>query len=190
MKKLMALILTVVLVLSFSVSAFALKSPGGNVYHEVIIDRTNANGSDVDERVTVKENSDLEIKPVGNDEKEFEGFEFFKPDMSAAEVGKDFEIVKVTKEDGSAAVKGTDYDVINGKVVSKNGDYINVTIKPLVDTIYVSEAYKGGKADFNPPKGTVNSPVTGMSLSVVMMLVAVVLGGVALMVASRKKVNA
>lgn len=190
MKKFIALILTVVLVLSFSVSAFALKSPGGNVYHEVIIDRTNANSSDVDERVTVKEGGELEIKPVGNNQKDFEGWEFYKPNMGAAEIGKDFEIVAVTKEDGSAAVKGTDYDIVGGKVVSKNGDYINVTIKPLVDTIYVSEAYKGGKADFNPPKGTVNSPVTGMSLSVIMTLIAVILGGAALMVASRKKVDA
>ncbi|MBE6728948.1 MAG: hypothetical protein E7568_01795 [Ruminococcaceae bacterium] len=191
MKKLLAVVLTVVLVLSFSVSAFALKSPGGTVYHEVIVNRTNDGASsETAERIVVKENGELELKPVENDQRDFEGWKFFKPNMEAAVEGKDFEIVAVTKKDGSKAVEGTDYEIKNGQVIPKDGAYINVTIKPLADTVYVSEVYKGVKIEFKVPDGTVNSPVTGASLSVVAILFAAVIGGAALMLASRKAVKA
>ena len=191
MKKFIALILTVVLALTLSVSAFALKSPGGTVFHEVIINRTNdGESSETAERVIVKENGELELVPVENDQKDFEGWKFFTPDMKPAEEGKDFEIVSVTKGDGTPAVKGTDYEIVKGQVIPKGNIYINVTIKPIADTIYVSEVYKGVKIEFNVPDGTINSPVTGMSTTVLAVLVAAVLGGAALMIASRKKVNA
>lgn len=191
MKKFIAMVLAVVLVLSFSVSAFALKSPGGTVFHEVIINRTNTGASsETAERVTVKENGDLALVPVENDDKDFEGWKFYKPDMSKAEIGKDFEVVTIVKKDGTAAVKGTDYEIVDNHIVPKDGKYITVIIKPIADTVYVSEVYKDVKIEFNVPDGTINSPVTGMSLSVIMMLVAVVLGGAALMVVSRKKVEA
>lgn len=191
MKKFIALILTVVLALTLSVSAFALKSPGGTVFHEVIINRTNdGESSETAERVIVKENGELKLVPVENDQMEFEGWKFFTPDMKPAEEGKDFEIVSVTKGDGTPAVKGTDYENVKGQVIPKGDIYINVTIKPIADTIYVSEVYKGVKIEFNVPDGTINSPVTGMSTTVLAVLVAAVLGGAALMIASRKKVNA
>lgn len=191
MKKFVALILAVVLVLSFSVSALALKSPGGTIYFEVIVNRTNQGESNkIDEVINVKENGELELVPVVNEEKKFEGWEFYDADMKPAEVGKDFEIVKVTKKDGSEAIKGIDYEIVGSKVVPKAEEYINVVIKPLVDRVIVNEAFKGVKPNVVLPSGDVLSPVTGMSTSVVMMLVAAILGGAALMVVSRKKVNA
>lgn len=191
MKKFVALILAVVLVLSFSVSALALKSPGGTIYFEVIVNRTNQGESNKpDEVVNVKENGELELVPVVNEEKKFEGWEFYDAEMKPAEVGKDFEIVKVTKKDGSEAIKGIDYEIVGSKVVPKAEAYINVVIKPLVDRVIVNEAFKDVKPNIVLPNGNVLSPVTGMSTSVVMMLVAAILGGAALMVVSRKKVNA
>lgn len=186
MKKLLAVVLALVLVLSFSVTAFALKSPGGTVYHEVIINRTNdGESSETAERVTVKQNGELELKPGESKDLEFEGWKFFKPDMKAAVEGTDFEIVKVTKEDGTAAVKGTDYEVKDGQIIAKNGALINVTIKPIADTVYVSEAYKGVKIEFNVPDGTVNSPVTADSIAVVAMVMALVAGAVMLFTSKR-----
>lgn len=190
MKKLLAVVLTLVLVLSFSVTAFALKSEGGTVYHEIIVNRTNEGSSSTTaERVTVKENGNLELKPVKNDERKFEGWKFYKPNMKAAVVGTDYEIVSVTKADGTKAVEGTDYEVKNGQIVSKNNEYLNVTIKPLSDTVYVSEAYKGVEIKFNVPKDTVNAPVTGESVNmgVVFALVMLLVAGAGVAVISSKR---
>ena len=130
MKKLLAIVLTVVLVLSFSVTAFALKSPGGTVYYEVIVNRTNTGeNSEVAEKVIVRENGSYELVPVENDEIAFEGWGFYDKDMNAAKLGEDFEIVGVTRADGTAAEEGVDYEIKNGEVVSKNGDYLKVKIK-------------------------------------------------------------
>ena len=190
MKKLLAVVLALVLVLSFSVTAFALKSPGGTVYHEVIINRTNdGESSETAERVTVKQNGELELKPGKSEDLKFEGWKFFKPDMSAAVVGTDFEIVKVTKEDGTAAVKGTDYEVKNGQVVAKDGKIINVVIKPIADTVYVSEVFNGVKIEFNVPDGTVNSPVTADSGIAVVALVMALVAGAVMLFASKRAYN-
>ena len=144
MKKIFALILTVALILSFSVSAFALKSAGGTEYHEVIVNRTNdGKNSSVADRVTVEKDGTIALKPVENDNREFEGWKFYKPNKSPALAGTDYEIVSVTLPDGTKAVEGTDYVVEKGEIVSKNGAYLNVVIKPLSDTVYVSEAYEG-----------------------------------------------
>ena len=191
MKKIFALILTVALILSFSVSAFALKSAGGTEFREVIVNRTNdGKNSSVADRVTVEKDGTIALKPVENDNREFEGWKFYKPNKSPALAGTDYEIVSVTLPDGTKAVEGTDYVVKNGEVVSLKGDYINVVIKPLSDTVYVSEAYEGVEIDFNVPKDTVN-PLTGESvnLSVIATLVMLVLGGAALAVSSKRAFN-
>lgn len=192
MKKLLAIVLTVVLVLAFSVSAFALKSPGGTVYYEVIVNRTNTgDNSDVAEKVTVLEDGKLELAPIENDEIEFEGWGFYDKNMNAAKEGKDFEIVSVTLADGTAAVKGEDYEIKNGKVVSKNGDYLNVTIKPLSDNLYVSELYDGVDVEITPPGGKPVSPPTGVNynMALIAALFALVLVSGAFAVVSAKRVR-
>lgn len=191
MKKLLAIVLTVVLVLSFSVSAFALKSPGGTVYYEVIVNRTNTgDNSDVAAKVTVLENGTIELAPVENDEIKFEGWGFYTSNMNAAKEGTDYEIVSVTFADGTTAVKGQDYEIQNGKVVSKKGDYLNVNIKPLTDGLMVSELYEGVDVEINPPKGDEPvSPPTGvdydMALVVALIALALVSGASAVVAAKR-----
>ncbi len=191
MKKIFALILTVALIFTFSVSAFALKSAGGTEYHEVIVNRTNeGKNSEVADRVTVQKDGTIALKPVQNESRDFEGWKFYKPNKSPALAGTDYEIVSVTLPDGSKAVEGTDYVIEKGEIVSKNGAYLNVVIKPLSDTVYVSEAYEGVDIEFNVPKDTVN-PLTGESvnLSVVATLIMFVMAGAALAVASKRAFN-
>ena len=190
MKRLFAIVLTVVLILTFSVSAFALKSPGGTVYYEVIINRTNTgSNSSVAEKVNVLEDGSLELTPVENDEIKFQGWAFYKKKMNAAIEGTDFEIVSVTFADGTPAVKGEDYTYKNGKVTSKNGDYLNVTIKPLSDSIYVSELYKGVDVVITPPGGKPVSPVTGVNFNmaaVAALFALVLLSGASAVVAAKR----
>lgn len=190
MKKLLAVLLTVILVLSFSVSAFALKSPGGTVYFEVLVNRTNTGeNSEVAEKVKVFENGTIELAPVENDEIVFEGWGFYTKDMNAAKEGEDFEIVSVTFADGTVAVKGEDYVVEGGKVVSKNGEYLNVNIKPLGDGLQVSELYEGVDVEITPPKDDKPvSPPTGDFAAVAVLFALVVLSG-AFTVVSAKRVR-
>lgn len=189
MKKILAISLALILVLAFSVTSFALKSPGGTAYSEVIINRTNTGASSTTaERVTVKDGDSLGIVPGESNNLDFEGWKIYTPDMKAAKEGKDYEIISVKKKDGTPAVKGTDYTVKDGEIYSVNGEYITIDVKPLTDTLYVSEVFKGVKIEFNPPKGTVNSPVTGennMAL-VIALGVAMLLSGVMAVVSVKR----
>lgn len=192
MKKLLAILLTVVLVLSFSVSAFALKSPGGTVYYEVVINRTNTgDNSDVAEKVTVLEDGSLELAPVENDEIDFEGWGFYKSNGAAAKEGVDFEIETVTLPNGAAAKEGVDYEIKGGKVIAKKGEYLTVTIKPLKDGIMVSELYEGVDVEITPPGGKPVSPPTGVNynMALVVALLSLVLVSGAVAAASAKRVR-
>ncbi|MBE6739919.1 MAG: hypothetical protein E7565_06335 [Ruminococcaceae bacterium] len=191
MKKILAIMLTVILVLSFSVSAFALKSPGGTVYYEVLVNRTNTGeNSDVAEKVVVKENGTLELAPVENDDIAFEGWGFYKKNGNAAKIGEDLKIESVTKADGSAAKEGVDYEIKNGKIVSKNNEYLTVEIKPLKDGVMVSELYEGVVPEITPP-GT-NKPISpstaDFSMAVAGLLFAlVVLSGASVVAVKRAR---
>ncbi len=191
MKKILAIMLTVILVLSFSVSAFALKSPGGTVYFEVIVNRTNTGeNSDVAEKVVVKENGTLELAPVENDDIAFEGWGFYKKNGNAAKIGEDLEIESVTKADGSVATEGVDYEIKNGKIVSKNNEYLTIEVKPLKDDVMISELYEGVDVDINVP-GTdkpVSPPTADFSMAVAGLLFAlVVLSGASVVAVKRAR---
>ena len=191
MKKILAIMLTLILVLSFSVSAFALKSPGGTVYYEVIVNRTNTGeNSDVAEKVTVKENGTLVLAPVENDDIAFEGWGFYKKDGNAAKIGEDLKVEGVTKADGSAAKEGVDYEIKDGKIVSKNNEYLTVEIKPLKDGVMVSELYEGVDVNINVP-GTdkpVSPPTADFSMAVAGILFAlVVLSGASVVAVKRAR---
>ena len=191
MKKTLAIMLTLILVLSFSVSAFALKSPGGTVYYEVIVNRTNTGeNSDVAEKVTVTENGTLALAPVENDDIAFEGWGFYKKDGNAAKIGEDLKVESVTKADGSAAKEGVDYEIKDGKIVSKNNEYLTVEIKPLKDGVMVSELYEGVDVDINVP-GTdkpVSPPTADFSMAVAGLLFAlVVLSGASVVAVKRAR---
>ena len=191
MKKILAIMLTVILVLSFSVSAFALKSPGGTVYFEVIVNRTNTGeNSEVAEKVIVKENGTLELAPVENDDIAFEGWGFYKKNGNAAKIGEDLKIESVTKADGSAATEGVDYEIKNGKIVSKNNEYLTIEVKPLKDEVMISELYEGVDVDINVP-GTdkpVSPPTADFSMAVAGLLFAlVVLSGASVVAVKRAR---
>lgn len=191
MKKLLAIILTVVLVLSFSVSALALKSPGGTVYYEVLVNRTNTGeNSDVAEKITVKENGSLEIAPVENDEIKFEGWGFYKQNGSAAKEGVDFKIESVKLPDGTEAKEGVDYEIKDGKVVALDNDYLSIEIVPLTDGVAVSELYEGVDVEITPPTTPdkpVSPPTADFSMAVAGMLFAlVVLSGAAVVVSAKR----
>ncbi len=190
MKKLLAIVLTLALVLSFAVSAMALQSPNGTVYFEVLVNRTNTGeNSDVADKVIVKEDGTLALAPIENDEIAFEGWGFYQANGNAAQVGVDFDIVSVTMSDGTAAVEGVDYDIVNGKVVAKNNDYLTVDIIPLKDGLQVSELYEGVDVEITPPSDKPVSPPTGsdfnMALIVALIALVSVSGATAVYAAKR-----
>ena len=165
MKKILAILLTLVLVMGFSVSAMAVVSPGGVKYNDVYINRTSTGeSSQTVEHVSVKEGNTLELVP-GDSKLEFIGWNFYTPDMEEAEIGKDFEIISIKKSDGTDAVEGKDYTIKGGKIVAKDGIILNVTIKPLVDVLYVSENFKGVDIKFNISDTESLSPVTGIDVN-------------------------
>lgn len=190
MKKLLAIVLTLVLVLSFSVSAMALKSPGGTVYYEVLVNRTNTGeNSDVAEKVIVKNDGSLELAPVENDDIAFEGWGFYKKNGNAAQAGVDFEVVSVTFADGSVAEEGVDYEIKDGKVIAKNNEYLTVDIKPLKDDLMISELYEGVDVEITPPTDKPVSPPTGydFNMAVIIALISlVVISGASAVYAAKR----
>lgn len=107
MKKLIAVMISLVLVLSFSVVAFAADSPSGTVVRTVtVINGANAKGAP-------------QSIPVGQ-----------SVTVTADSSKGTFNSWKVYKADGSAAVAGTDYTVSAGSLTATS-----LTITPLTDLI-------------------------------------------------------
>ncbi len=152
MKKVFALILAVVLVMSLSVTAFAAKSPEGVSVNKVSI--INGNGAD----------TEAEEVEVG---KSFE----LKADSTKGTFNKWI----VYKADGSLAVEGVDY-TIEGELTDEV-----VEIVPLANII-ITGNYNGEKTEFTVNNGEPESPKTGdtavMAFAAVM-LVALAGAGVA-----------
>lgn len=188
MKKVFAILLTVILVLSLSVPAFAAKSPNGTIYFEVIVNRP-VEGDDATEttKVTVKEDGVVVVEAVKNQEVKFDGWFFFKQNGSAAKEGVDFEIETVKLADGTVAKEGVDYKVEDGKVVSINNVPLQVEIKPLADGLSIS-----ADSEYVPEKpGNDDEPVSpetaDFSMAVAGILFAlVVLSGAATVVAAKR----
>ncbi len=195
MKKILAIMLTVILALSISVPAFAAKSPGGNVYFEVVINKPDtsegaADGATKDETVKVFEDGVIKIKPVENVEIKFEGWFFFKQNGSAAKEGVDYKIESVKKADGTEAKEGVDYEVKEGQVIAINNTRLEVTFKPLADGLYVSadEEYVPKADDEDNKPSTPEAPPTAdFSMAVAGLLFAlVVLSGASVVVAAKR----
>ena len=152
MKKVFALILAVVLVMSLSVTAFAAKSPEGVSINKVSI--INGNGAD----------TEAEEVEVG---KSFE----LKADSTKGTFNKWI----VYKADGSLAVEGVDY-TIEGELTDEV-----VEIVPLANII-ITGNYNGKKTEFTVNNGEPESPKTGdtaMMACAAVMLVALAGAGVA-----------
>ena len=99
-------------------------------------------------------------------------------------------IESVTKADGSVATEGVDYEIKNGKIVSKNNEYLTIEVKPLKDGVMVSELYEGVDVDINVP-GTdkpVSPPTADFSMAVAGLLFAlVVLSGASVVAVKRAR---
>ena len=166
MKKLSALILVLVLLFTFSISAFAVKSPSGKEFYDVYINYTGSGkSSDVVEHNAVEKGETVTLTPSESD-LDFIGWNFYDSDMKTAKEGTDYEIVSIKLEDGSAAVEGTHYTLKNGKILAKNGTILVVEIEPGTTPLYVSDVYKDVDIEFNlPDDGGTLSPSTGDSVN-------------------------
>ena len=133
MKKIFAIVLAVVLVMSLSVSVFAAgSSPEGVSYYKVhIIDGNGAKTQT--EKVPVGEEITLKADPDKGD----------------------FDEWKIFKADGSIAVEGKDYEVVSGSLTKSP-----LVIIPMANLI-ITANYDGEETDFEIDNGEVTSPQTG-----------------------------
>ncbi len=132
MKKVFALIIAVILVMSLSVTAFAAKnSPSGDTFH--IVHVINGQGAD----------TDIHKVKVG------ESVELIAKDSNGT-----FDEWKIYRTDGTPAVPGTDY-TISGKLTDKK-----IVVSPLTNLI-VTGNYNGKDTSFEIKNGEVHSPKTG-----------------------------
>lgn len=190
MKKILALLLTFILIFTFTISVSAVVSPKPDNYLDVYINRTgDGESSDPCEHVAVPEGDTLTITPSDDSDREFISWNFYDDDMKPAKPGVDFIIVQVIKEDGTPAEEGVDYTVKNGRIITKKGELISVVVKPISNPLYISEYFKGADIEFNTPDGETISPATGenINLYVVIALSTVILAAGATMIITGKK---
>lgn len=189
MKRIIALVLSLVLVLAFAVSAVALVSPGGLVYRKIIVNRTNTGTNSTQPEafvVIVGENGTVTVVPKESETLTFEGWALFgfwnvtTKKGTPAKAGTDYEIIEVKLKDGTPAIEGVDYRLDKeGYISAIDGKLITVTIKPLIDMLYVSEAYEGVEIIFNLKEPY--SPDNGDTVAALAAMVGVLaLGGLVL----------
>ena len=145
MKKFLAIVLTVVLVMSLSVTAFAADSAEG-VSHFTVFS-INGNGAVTNsENIAVGESVTLE----------------------ADEAKGEFNEWIIYKADGTIAKEGVDYTISGGTLKDKN-----VKIVPLANII-ITGNYEGKKTEFVVNNGEPESPKTGDVAVVALSVVAMV----------------
>ncbi len=194
MKKVLSLVLAFVLVFALSASAFALKSPGGTEYSEVVINQTNTgSNSEVAQKVPVVSGGNIIVEPGKSETLEFEGWKFYKDaDKTPAVAGTDYQVVEVKLENGAAAVVGVDYTIEAGGIVAVGGKYLTVVVKPLTDKLVISSAFEGVNIEINEPGVTpppTSDPTADASVLVVAVLAAIILAAGASLIASKKALN-
>lgn len=147
MKKVFALILTLVFVFGMAVPAFAAKSPNGTVYNKVVIvdgnDHKDAPQQDADKQenityTTVIEGESILVK--ANPAKgTFDGWKIYKADGSPAVAGVDYKIL------GVASLSDDEIRIIPLATIVITANYNNV----VTETIIVEDE------DVSPPTGDV-----------------------------------
>jgi hypothetical protein len=158
MKKVFALILTLVFVFSMAVPAFAAKSPNGTVYNKVVIvdgnDHVDTPEQDTQKEenithTTVVEGNTVKVKANPNKGK-FDGWKIYKPD-------------------GKPAVPGVDYKVLGASTLSDD----EIEIIPLA-TIVITANYNDVVTETIIVEDEEVSPPTGDATVVVLSAVALI----------------
>ncbi len=198
MKKILSIVLALVLICSFGFSAMALKSAGGTEYHKVVINQTNtgANSEKPKTEIVVKGDSIVVAPATPKENLTFTGISFFK-DAAAkvvAVIGVDFKIVAVTfNATGEAAVEGKDYkiDKNSGKVISLNGELLNVEVQPIADNLFISDTFKDASGKEIKPEFKVESDKTAdtYSTTVLAVLCLMIMGAGFVAFASKRSYN-
>jgi hypothetical protein len=154
MKKVFAIILTIVLVMGLSIPAFAAKSPGGTVYHKVVVvdgnDHKDAPAGSTPENITHK-------TVVEGD----------KVKVTATEGKGTFDNWVIYKADGTPAVAGEDYRLLGAFALTDP----EIELIPLT-TIVITANYDNIKTETIIISDEDESPETGDNTVVVLSAVA------------------
>ncbi|MBQ4612725.1 MAG: hypothetical protein IJB26_04180 [Clostridia bacterium] len=133
MKKAIAILLTLVLIVGLSVPAFAAKSPNGQEYHKVVVIQGNDHAdSDVApekaENVTFNTvNAGKSITVKADPEKgKFDGWKIYKADGTEAVAGVDYKIL------GVATLASTEMEIVPLNTIVIAANYDNVVTETII----------------------------------------------------------
>ncbi len=156
MKKILALVLTLVLIIGLSVPVFAAKSAGGTVYFKVVVvdgnDHKDAPAGTTPDNIaysTVIDGKSIKVKANAS-KGDFDGWVIYKAD-------------------GKPAVKDVDYKVLGAFSLTDP----EIEIVPLA-TIVITANYEGVKTETILVNDEDESPETGDSIVVVLSAVALI----------------
>lgn len=156
MKKLLALVLTLVLIIGLAVPVFAAKSAGGTVYFKVVV--VDGNGHKDAPADATPDNITHTTVVEGN-----------KIKVTADESKGDFDGWVIYKADGTVAVKDVDYKVLGAFTLADS----EIEIIPLA-TIVITANYNGVKTETVIVNDEDESPETGDNTVVVLSAVALI----------------
>lgn len=156
MKKLLALVLTLVLIIGLAVPVFAAKSAGGTVYFKVVV--VDGNGHKDAPADATPDNITHTTVVEGN-----------KIKVTADESKGDFDGWVIYKADGTVAVKDVDYKVLGAFTLADS----EIEIIPLA-TIVITANYNGVKTETVIVNDEDESPDTGDNTVVVLSAVALI----------------
>lgn len=153
MKKIVALVLSAIMVCCLSVTAFAAESPSATEKVTVTVKKADTLGTDnkVDVEYTVDNGSTITVKASDKYGKEFDGWTVYKAGTT------------------TEAVAGTDYEIVKGDI--KSGE---ITLK-LKANVVVCANYDDVKTSPNASSstdGSASAPATGDMTVVYAALVA------------------
>lgn len=156
MKKVLALVLTLILIMGLSIPVFAAKSAGGTVYFKVIVvdgnEHKNAPAGTTPANIT--EHIVLEGKSIK---------------LNADPVKGDFDGWTIYKADGTVAKKDVDYKVLGAFSLTNT----KIEIIPMA-TLVVTASYNGIKTETIIVNDEDESPETGDSIVVALSATALI----------------
>ncbi len=167
MKKIIALVLSIVLVCCFSVTAFAADSPTAGQKYSVTIRKATGNDpvSKADIKYTVEKDTILTVKADEAKYGKFDSWSIYKVEETATGTSAPvnsgimtLSAINLATTNAVAAVENTDYEIVSGSLTSKE-----LTIKVKNDIIICAN-YGGEITDPNVNSNadnSANAPQTG-----------------------------